>query len=242
MPCGDVLWQRLESARDEELRKLGEIVGLADCRVKAHAVLVEELSRDIRSAAGHSLLNWFRGDHDFPYKQMLIDVADKMAPGWTPLSWTGYRLHDRHGEIEVEETIWAFFEKKCREQLHNLPPEAREDLRQRTEKELRELGYSQALVSQISGGLLGAAGSLMGPALAYSVALHTASGLAWVKLWWVGHATVAASLGAGASLFAIAYAPFLVWWLGNTAYRKTIPAALYLIQVRKLREIEEQLG
>jgi uncharacterized protein YaaW (UPF0174 family) len=29
--------------------------------------------------------------------------------------------------------------------------------------------------------------------------------------------------------------------VGNTAYRKTIPAALHLIQVRKLRELEEKL-
>ncbi len=241
MPRGDVLWKRLESAREQELRKLGEIVGIADCQVKAQAVLVEELSRDIRSAAGHSLLNPFRGPHDFPYKQMLIDVADKMAPGWTFLSWTEYHLNDRHSEIEVEETIWRFFEEKCGEELKNLSQEAREDLQRKTEKELREMGYSQALVTQIGGGLLGATSSLMGPALAYSIALHTASGLAWVKLWWVGHATAAASFGAGASLFAITYAPFLVWWLGNTAYRKTIPAALYLIQIRKLQEIEERL-
>jgi hypothetical protein len=36
---------------------------------------------------------------------MLIDVADKMAPGWTFRSWTGYKLNDEHSEIEIEEKM-----------------------------------------------------------------------------------------------------------------------------------------
>jgi uncharacterized protein YaaW (UPF0174 family) len=80
------------------------------------------------------------------------------------------------------------------------------------------------------------------PALAYSIALNTASGLAWLKVWWAGSASAAAVLGAGGGVFALLYAPALAWWLGSTAYRKTVPAALYLIQVRKLREIEAKLG
>lgn len=100
MPRGDLLWQRLQDAYPAELQKLGEIMGLADVNDKAPAVLVEELSVATRAAAGHSLRNLFRGPHDFPYKQILIDVTDKMAPGWTPWSWTHYKLSDRHSEEE----------------------------------------------------------------------------------------------------------------------------------------------
>jgi hypothetical protein len=60
MPRGDVLWKRLEAARPLELRKLGEVVGLADLDRKPPPALVEDLSREIRSAAGHSLVNLFR--------------------------------------------------------------------------------------------------------------------------------------------------------------------------------------
>jgi uncharacterized protein YaaW (UPF0174 family) len=243
MPRGDVLWQRLESARPPELRKLGEVVGLAEAGRMSKEALVEQLSREIRSAAGHSLRNLFRGPHDFPYKQMLIDVANKMAPGWTFLSWTSYTLNDRHSEVEIEDTIWGFFEQEMEARIRGLSEEEREQLRKATESELRGLGYSQALVSQLGSALTaGAAAGVVAPALAYTIALNTASGLAWLKLWWLGHASAVAVFGAGAGVFALFYAPALAWWLGNTAYRKTVPAALQLIQIRKLREIEEQLG
>jgi uncharacterized protein YaaW (UPF0174 family) len=243
MPRDDVLWRRLEAARPVELHRLCEIVGVADYRDEPPPVLVKELSEAIRSAAGHSWLNVFRGAHDFPYKQMLIDVADKVAPGWTFLAWTPYTLNDRHSEIDVEETIWCFFERRMEEQIKSLPEGAREQLRKDTERELRGLGYSQALVSQVGTALVaGAAAGAVAPALAYSLALSTASGLAWLKLWWAGHATAAAVLGTGGGLFALLYLPALGWWLGNTAYRKTVPAALHLIQIRKLREIEATLS
>lgn len=243
MPRGDVLWQRLESARPAELYKLAEIVGVPDARQKSQAVLVEELSRKLRSAAGHSICNLFRGPHDFPYKQLLIDVADKMAPGWTFLSWTDYKLGDRHAEVDVEETIWGFFEARADRSISRLSTEAREDLRRQTETELRRMGYSTTLVAHIGGGLIGGgAAGLVAPALAYKAALGTASGLAWLKLWWVGHASSAAVLGAGSLVFSFLYLPVVAWWVGSTAYRKTVPAALHLIQIRKLREIEVRLG
>ncbi len=243
MPRGDILWQRLQATHPNELHKLGEIMGLADVNDKEAAVLVEELSDAIRSAAGHSLLNVFRGPHDFAYKQILIDVADKLAPGWTPLSWTSYKLNDRHSEVEIEETIWSDFEKRMQEKINSLSAEVREQLRKDTEQELRTLGYSTALVSQIGAGLVATAtAGAVAPALAYSIALNTASGLAWLKLWWVGHATATVVLGTGGGVFALLYFPVFLWWLGNTAYRKTIPAALQLIQIRKLREIEATLS
>jgi uncharacterized protein YaaW (UPF0174 family) len=245
MPRHDTLWKRLESARLPDLQKLGELFGVRDIRDKPQNVLVEELSQEIRTAAGHFLPNLFRGPHDFPYKQMLIDVADKMAPGWTFLSRTKYRLSDGHSEIEVEETIWQFFEKWLNEKTRKLrddESDEKEKLRRETEQDLRQLGYSEALVSQVGAALVGGtAATVVGPSLAYSVALNTASGLGWLKLWWVGKASLAATLGASASVFALIYAPVFAWWLGNTAYRKTVPAALHLIQIRKLHEVEDSL-
>ena len=243
MPRGDTLWQRLEVATEPELHRLGNIVDVADTAAKRRDVLVEEVSARLRSAAGHSIRNPFRGPHDFAYKQILIDVADKMAPGLGPWSWTHYRLNDAHTEVAVEETIWGFFEKIMERKIQTLSAEARKQLRVETEAELRRLGYSEALVSHIGVGLVGAAaGALVGPTLAFHIALSTTSGLAWLKLWCVGQATTAAILGSGTAVFAVLYAPVFVWWLGNTAYRKTVPATLELIKIRKLRELEVSLG
>ena len=68
--------------------------------------------------------------------------------------------------------------------------------------------------------------------------MSTASGLGWVKLWWAGSAPVTWLLGTGTGVFALLYLPAFAWWLGSTAYRMTVPAVLYLIQARKLRELE----
>lgn len=238
----DSLWQRLESARPSELNKLGEVLRLLDVKEKKRDVLIEEISRELRAAAGHSLRNLFRRPHEFPYKQMLIDVADKLAPGWTFLSWTSYKLNDRHSELEIEETIWRFYEDRVRAATAHFSPEDKEKLRRQTEEELRQMGWSEAMIAGVGGGLLGgAAATLIGPALAYSIALNTSAGLAWLKLMWVGKASVVLVSGTGSAVFAFLYAPALAWWLGNTAYRKTIPATLNLILIRKLRELEATL-
>jgi hypothetical protein len=86
------------------LLKSTEIVARHDAGREADSELVEELSKARRSTGGHSFGNHFRQDQDLPDKQMLIKLADKMAPGWSHLSWTEYRLIEDHGEIEVEET------------------------------------------------------------------------------------------------------------------------------------------
>jgi hypothetical protein len=144
-------------------------------------------------------------------QELLIDVADKMAPGWTPLSWTPYRLGDRHTELDVEESVWSYFEQRVRDKIAGLTAEQREQLREDTERELRGLGYGEAVVSQLGAGLAaGATATVVAPALAYHVALSTASGLAWLKLWWAGHATTVAVLGTGGVLFAVLYAPGLL--------------------------------
>jgi hypothetical protein len=239
---GDKLWQRLEVATELELRRLADIVGLADASAKRRDVLVEQLSSGLRAAAGHSIRNLFRGPHDFPYKQMLIDVADKLAPGWTFLSWTSYRLNDTHSEEEIEEAIWGFYEAGINLEIASLPLEKRKELAEKTKAELQRFGYSDAVIAQVTGVIGGATASLAGPALAYQIALSTASGVAWLKLWWFGYASAAAAWGASGVLFGLLYLPVLGWWLGNTAYRKTIPATLKLIEIRKLRALEETLS
>jgi len=241
MPRGDPLWKRLEIAYEPELHEICKIMKIRDFQAKPRAVLVEQLSEEIRSAAGHSILNWFRHEHAFPYKRMLIDVADKIAPGLTPLSWTEYRRNDRHTEIEIEETIWRFFEEKINKRIAALDNEQKRKLAEDTKVELVRRGYSQGLIAQVSGAILGStAGWYVGAPLAYYLALQTTTGLAHLSVWWFGAATTTV-FGVGGAVALLLYAPFVIYWLGQTAYRKTIPTALQLIMIRKLREAEERL-
>jgi uncharacterized protein YaaW (UPF0174 family) len=115
----DSLFQKLGKLDDDNLRSL-LVSGLrfSKDKLKAESVNREKLillcSKELRSAAGSSTRNIFRGEHDFPYKQILIDVADRLADGFTPLSWTKYKLGDSHSEQEIEDTTLNVFDERAR--------------------------------------------------------------------------------------------------------------------------------
>jgi hypothetical protein len=86
----DLLMRRLRRLKVTDLRTI--LTGGLRVDEKTVSTLKKEdlvllFSKELRAAAGSTAKNQFRGDHDLPYKQILIDVADKMAPGHTPLSW-----------------------------------------------------------------------------------------------------------------------------------------------------------
>lgn len=113
----DSLSQKLRQLDDDNLRSL-LLSGLRFSKEKLKGLDRDELillcSKELRSAAGSSTRNLFRREHDFPYKQILIDVADRLADGFTPLSWTKYKLGDSHSEQEVEDTILNVFDERAR--------------------------------------------------------------------------------------------------------------------------------
>lgn len=113
----DSLFQKLRQLDDDSLRSL-LLSGLRLSEEKLKELdrkkLILLCSKELRSAAGSSTRNLFRGEHDFPYKQILIDVADRLADGFTPLSWTKYKLGDFHSEQEVEDTILNVFDERAR--------------------------------------------------------------------------------------------------------------------------------
>lgn len=90
---------------------------------KSKEVLIRLLSKELRAAASSSTVGLRRDEHEFPYKQILIDVADKLAPGYTALSWTKYKLEDAHTVEEIEEAIAAIFEEKARKWWSGLSEE-----------------------------------------------------------------------------------------------------------------------
>jgi len=122
----DPLLERLRQLDEQNIKSLllsGLRVSEQDLKDRDQEDLVLMCSKKLRSAAGSSCINRFRGDHAFPYKQILIDVADRLADGFTPLSWTKYKLGDSHTENEIEDTILRVFDERARKWWEKLSEE-----------------------------------------------------------------------------------------------------------------------
>lgn len=122
----DELFLRLRRLKKEDLMEIlvgGLKVPAESVITKDKQALIHLCSKELRGAAGSSTTNVFREDHEFPYKQILIDVADKLSPGHTILSWTDYKLEDAHTEAEIENTISNLFEERTKKWWKSLSPE-----------------------------------------------------------------------------------------------------------------------
>lgn len=83
---------------------------------------VESINKAYQEASGHSVVNLFRKE-EIPYKQILIDVADKLHDG---RGWTHYTLEDSTNEEEIENKIMNDVEnrvKKMKKEWDKLSPE-----------------------------------------------------------------------------------------------------------------------
>jgi len=122
----DPLFDRLRQLDGQNIKSLlvsGLRVSDQNLKKLNQEELVLMCSKELRSAAGSSCRNLFRGNHEFPYKQILIDVADKLADGFTPLSWSKYKLGDSHTERDVEDTILRVFDERARKWWEKLSEE-----------------------------------------------------------------------------------------------------------------------
>ena len=207
----DLLTQRLQSLVVDDLKSL--LIGglrLEETKLEGlpHTDLVILCSAKLRTAAGSSTLNLTRSPHQFPYKQLLIDVADKLTQGTTPLSWTKYRLKDQHGEEEIEQVILELFEEKVRRWWQKLPEAKRLEfvdginsvmhsdqdftkltkkgaaplLRQQAIEQLIQTGLITGLAQVSAGGALGVIGvSLIGQ-LGWVILAQTLGWMAGLKI------------------------------------------------------------
>ena len=229
----DLLVQRLQSLADNDLRSL--LVSGLRLDVKKldgldSADLVTLCSARLRSAAGSSTVNLTRHSHKFPYKQLLIDVADKLTQGTTPLSWTKYRLKDEHGEEEIEQVILDLFEEKVRRWWRKLPEAKRlefvgginsvihsdQDVTNLTKKGATPLLQQQAIEQLIQTGLItGLAQVSAGGALGV-IGVSLIGQLGWVILaqtlgWMAGLKIAVFGIGGYGALGGA------VTWLGTAA-------------------------
>jgi hypothetical protein len=176
----------------------------------SHIELVEFCDSELRSAAGLGSANTLRRvrGRTLPYKRLLIDVADRLSPGSTPLSWTGYRMRDGHAEEEIEDYILQCFEQRARRWWDKLPDKKREEfvddlnsitaaeraatqsvrqgavplLQQQAVENLIQAGLVSGLSKVSAGGLLGVAGVSIIGQLGWLILLQTVGWMAGLKI------------------------------------------------------------
>lgn len=99
---------------DPLMLRLGFATRLELCRVCQHLKLDNDtigrlddqelrllISKELRAAAGHSVMNIFRDEHQLPYRTILIDVADKLTVGIFNSSPFRYDGTETLAEIEA---------------------------------------------------------------------------------------------------------------------------------------------
>lgn len=209
--AGDLLMQRLLSLRVDDLKSVlvgGLRLNETTLGSQRHADLAALCSAELRSAAGSSTVNITRGPHGFPYKQILIDVADKLMPGITPLSWTKYRLKDVHEEEEIEQFILDLFEEQVRRWWQKLSDSKRKAflrginsvlldderlsrevkqgvtpfLKQQTIEQLIQTGLIAGLTQVSAGGALGIVGVSLVGHLGWVILVQTLGWMTGLKI------------------------------------------------------------
>lgn len=265
MPYNDRLFQLLEGLDEPELQAIWErALKRSGTDEKFSAVSrsykVALISAEWRAAHGHTLVNLLRDSHELPWKRILIDVADKLKPGW---GWTAYGMDDPISEEELEQMILRFFDQRVREAWEAMSDEDRQKMASTldaeaaaaagmTSQQAAQAGFGHitttSLAAGIIAGLLSGAGAVGLASGAASVAVGGLLGgtLYQLGLWvvvrvfgWLSGVQLAAQGGAaavgGALLSAPAAVIFLAQAVMSTSYRKTIPATLLLLSAHELR-------
>lgn len=258
----DVLFEHLNQLKKDDLKQL-LTVGL---RLKVDKIknlmkkdLIELCSKELRAAAGSSTLNTVRDDHAFPYKQILIDVADKLSPGHTLLSWTDYTIDDDHSESEIEETIALLFEDRAKQWWNSLSDEKKKEfvgginvamggavsdiansggvktfVTQQMIENIIQTGIMTGLSKVAAVGIFGSLGMSVIAQIGWFVVLQTVGWMGGVKIALFGlggHGALGGAVGGigGAVVGGLLSIPTLYALVDGTAYRKTVPTVVLLV-------------
>jgi len=265
MPYDDRLFALLRELDDQELRTIWvDALKCApdrdDFAIGSRELKILNISKEWRAVHGHTLLNLRRGNHELPWRRILVDVADKLKPGW---GWSDFRTDDERSDGEIEASILRYFDERAQEAWAKMSEEERAKLASSLEQELaqaqanvsasvRGAGISgittSSLGAGIGAGLLSGAGALSLAQGATSFALSGLIGgtLYQLSFWivvrvfgaWSG-VQLMASGGLATVAGALLSVPALVAFAANavmsTSYRKTIPATLALLTAHELR-------
>ena len=211
--------------------------------------LIGLISKELRSAAGHSVVNLFRDRHDFPYKQILVDVANKLTEGY--FSRSGFRTHDNHSEEEIEKEIIRLFELRTKKWWKGLEGSEKgkivHQINQAIDANIICSVSNGTLTNRITEkmldglirrGLVGFFGGALLASVQWTVIINTIASMVGMQmLVGAGGATLGMLGLSGAGVAAIV--PGVVLSLTNTNYKKTIPAVIMLLSKIYMKNSDE---
>lgn len=190
--------------------------------------LVDTISAELRSAAGNSLMNVMlrRKRHEFSYKQILVDVADKLAPGI--LGRSGFKATGHQTVVEIEAYIDCRIRERVIENLEKMSDLDKVKLQERLAADLRSRGVPEQSIQSTLAAIASSTltGVALGPAIAallYGGVWSAIFGFSLAQLL-VSGLTIGGPIGVLAAGIAAVSAP---------SYSKTIPAVHRLIKIRE---------
>jgi len=231
----DTLFQRLRQAKRPDLEALLNDLKVDQKEFKGATddELVIEISAKLRSTASWSLVNIGRHPHDYSYKKILIDVADKLAPG---LGWTKFTLIGPQTEEEIEDYIYERFLILMEKHLKSMNVANKAQLQKDVENALRKQGLPEQVVQTALTSL--ATGTLTGVIVGPIIASAIFGGLwTWLFGLTLGQLILGGFAGGGPVGLLIAISILAA----GPSYSKAIPAVSRLILIRLSHEAEAKL-
>jgi len=194
------------------------------------------MADELRSVAGHTLMNLARlaRSRRLSYREILIDVADKLTPGI--ISRSGFHDCPEANVATIENYIVEEVRRLAADRLQKMSSEDRRQVQGEIERKLREQGASDAALK--AAGAAVAAGTVSGLVLASAASAALYSGL-WTAL--VGMSVrqvVISGLAVGGPVGVVAG---IVMLLTSPSYGKTIPAVVRLAFIRRSHDEREAL-
>ncbi|OQY60479.1 MAG: hypothetical protein B6245_01275 [Desulfobacteraceae bacterium 4572_88] len=225
--------------------------------------LKDLISSELRRVGGHRWANFFRFEHDFPYKQILIDVADRLSEHRT----SEYKLNDDHSEEEIEKTILRLFELKTKKWWEKLDKKGKKEtadkisriineelvnsvnrmtyIKHRISKEVMDSiitkGIVVGMLAVSAGGLVGTMGGSLLTRIGLAAVIRTKGAAFAMKILMrglggftgKGFLDLIGGLIAGVAVFV----PSTIYFYADTDYRRTIPTIIMLLSRVHLKKV-----
>lgn len=230
----DIVLDRISKASKSERFELCKALKILDDSS------IEKIALEYKSVAGNSFANVFR-ETELSYKEILVDVANKLKPTGTEKFYS----EDNHSEIYIEDKIIEYFAKQIAEDLNKLNESQRKKKVAELSEKMRSNKMPVEAIQKFESTLSVSGTITVGTIVALSTGPITGalfySGVfagIWAGIFGMNSALLALT-GTGVGI-AVAL-PIFVLYLSSPSYRKTIPATLQLIGIRKRIESQTEV-
>jgi uncharacterized protein YaaW (UPF0174 family) len=225
----DTLSRRLDLATTSDLQDLLQDLKVKPSRWSAASdqAMAELISSELRAVAGNSMMNLVRRrqGHELAYRQILVDVADKLAPSFR---WTAFKVSGPETDEQIEDHIKERVQQRVMEILEKAPEAERSKLQAGLERDLRNRGLPEAVVTSsvsmlMTGVLTGSIASQLIARMLFGGLWTTIFGFSMANML-IGGVAVGGPVGVAVGALVVATGP---------SYSKTIPAVYRLIMIRE---------